>query len=477
VKKEIIILVSITLEETKVAVLENGRLFDLFIERKESEKILNNIYRGKVQNIVPALGSAFIDIGLGKSAYLSVDDIIAQCCEKNIENMIEVGQDIMVQVYKESMGTKGPKVTMDISILGRLLIYMPFSNGIYISRKIRDKQERGRLKNIVAELKENVPGGIIVRTEAEEATETELKNEISHLARLWVSIVKVFNGAESINLIHKDLEFVFQVVRDYFSDEVVLMYIDSRKEFEDVVNFVKIVSPEFLDRIVFYEERTPLFKSYGVEEEINKLRAKNIKLHSGGYIILQEAESLCAVDVNSGKFTAESTPENTAVVTNLEASEEIARQLRLRNIGGIIVIDFIDMKKAANKQKVLSKLHEVTKSDKAKIKIWPITKLGLVEMTRQRRKESLFSLLGDTCPVCKGLGLILSKESVFINVCSEIERLEFDSTENRVKIKLNPELVEYFRERKARLEELLGVGFDIEACRNMTSEEYEIVFA
>jgi ribonuclease G len=475
VKKEIKVLVNITLEEAKVAVLENGRLFDLFIERKESEKILNNIYSGKVQNIVPALGSAFIDIGFGRSAYLSVDDVVAHRGGKNIEDMIKIGQDIIVQVYKESIGTKGPKVTMNISIPGRLLVYMPFGGDICISRKIGDKQERRRLKNIVTELKKDVPGGIIVRTEAEEAEKAELKNEIKYLTRLWVSIVKRFNGADPANLIHRDLGIVFQTVRDYFSDEVVLMHIDSRKGFEDVVDFVKIVSPEFLDRIVLYKEKTPIFKSYGVEEEIKKLRANNIKLHSGGYIIIQEAESLCAVDVNSGKFTAGSTPEDTAVVTNLEASEEIARQLRLRNIGGIIVIDFIDMGKEANRQKVLDKLRAATKGDKAKIKIWPITKLGLIEMTRERKRESLFSLLGDTCPVCRGLGLVLSKESVFISICNEIEHLEFNGADNRVKIRLNPELVGYFKERKARVEELLGTGFDIEACGNMAREEYEVI--
>ncbi|MCL2390759.1 MAG: Rne/Rng family ribonuclease, partial [Endomicrobia bacterium] len=406
-KKEIV--VNRTLEETKVAVLEDGRLFDLFIERRESEKILNNIYKGKVQNIVPALNSAFIDIGFGKSAYLGVDDIVALKNEKNIENMIKPGQDIMVQVYKEPISTKGPKVTMEISLPGRLLVYMPFSNNIGISKNIDDKQEYGRLKNIVSNLKKDIPGGIIVRTEAEEAEEDEIRKEIKYLTRIWASIVSRFEDAKPMSLIHKDLGVVFQTVRDYFSEDVMLMHIDSPKELKDVTEFVKTVSPEFLERIVLYEGKKGIFKAYAIDEEIKRLRSNKARLKSGGYLIIQEAESLCAIDVNSGKFTAKTSQEDTAFLTNMEAAEEIARQLRLRNIGGIIVIDFIDMKKASNRQKVLEKLREAVKGDKAKIKIWPITRLGLIEMTRERKRESLFSLMGDTCPTCHGLGLVLSK--------------------------------------------------------------------
>ncbi|MDR2818616.1 MAG: Rne/Rng family ribonuclease [Endomicrobium sp.] len=470
------IVVNRTFEEIKVAVLEDGKLFDLFIERRESEKNLNNIYKGSVQNIVPALGSAFIDIGFGKSAYLGVDDIIAQLKEKNIENMIKVGQDVMVQVYKEPISTKGPKVTMDISLPGRLLVYMPFSNNIGVSKNIGDEKEHDRLKSIITEIKKDIPGGIIVRTEAEDADEYEIRNEIKYLTRLWASIVSRFNDAKPMSLIHKDLGVVFQTIRDYFSDNVSLMHIDSTREFRDVTEFVKIVSPELLNRIVLYDGNVPIFKAYGIEEEIKRLRSNKTKLQSGGYLIIQEAESLCAIDVNSGKFTAKTSQEDTATVTNIEAASEIARQLRLRNIGGIIVIDFIDMKKAANRQKILEKLREATKGDKAKIKIWPITKLGLIEMTRQRKRESLFSLLGDTCPICKGLGLVLSKESVFINVCDEIEQLKFDEYHGKIRINLHPDVVDYFKERKSRLKELFNAEFEIKTSQEIDREEYQIIF-
>jgi ribonuclease G len=474
VNKEIV--VNRTLEETKVAVLEDGKLFDLFIERRESEKNLNNIYKGSVQNIVRALGSVFIDIGFGKSAYLESNDIIAPRYEKNIENMIKVGQDVMVQVYKESISTKGPKVTMDISLPGRLLVYMPFSNSIGISKSIGYGKDHDRLKSIITEIKKDIPGGIIVRTEAEDADESEIRSEIKYLTRLWASIVSRFNDAKPRSLIHKDLGIVSQIIRDCFSNNVSRMHIDSYKEFRDATEFVKIVSSELLDRIVLYDGKVPIFKVYGIEEEIKRLRSNKTKLQSGGYLIIQEAESLCAIDVNSGKFTSKTSQEETATVTNIEAASEIARQLRLRNIGGIIVIDFIDMKKAANRQKILEKLHEATKGDKAKVKIYPITKLGLIEMTRQRKRESLFSLLGDTCPVCKGVGFVLSKESIFINVCDEIEQLKFDEYHGKIKIKLHHDVVDYFKERKSRLKELFNADFEIKTGQEVDREEYQIVF-
>jgi ribonuclease G len=473
VKKEII--VNRTFEEIKVAVLEDGKLFDLFIERREFERILNNIYKGTVQNVVSALDSAFIDIGLGKSAYLSIDDVIPHG-EKNIENIIKVGQDIMVQVYKEAINSKGPKVTMDISLPGRFLVYMPFSNSVGISKNIKDKQEYNRLKSIVTKIKKNISGGMIVRTEAEETTEVEIKKESKYLIRLWDSILMGFRNLKSISLIHKDLDIVFQIIRDYFSDDVVFMRVDSIKELKNVSDFVKIISPKFLDRIVLYNDKLSIFKAYGIEEEINKLHSNIVKLKSGGYLIIQEAESLCSIDVNSGKFVSESSQEDTAAITNLEAAEEIARQLRLRNIGGIIVIDFIDMKKTINKRKILEKLREATKGDKAKIKIWPITKLGLIEMTRERKRESLFSVLGDTCPVCHGLGLILSKESIFINVCNEITKLKVEDCPNKIKIKLHYDVVDYFKAREARLEELFSAEFDIKVNPEVPRDGYQIIF-
>ena len=477
-KKEII--VNRALEETRVAVLEDGKLSDLFIERRESEKILNNIYKGTVQNVVPALSSAFIDIGFGKSAYLGVNDIVTKGVkseESNITKALKTKQNVLVQVYKEPISTKGPKVTMDISLPGRLLVYMPYSNNIGISRNIEDKKESDRLKRIIAKLKkEEIPGGIIVRTEAEDASEDEIIRETRYLKKMWDLVVSRYETAKPLTLVHKDLGIVFQTIRDYFSDDVALMHIDSDKELKDASDFVKIVSPEFLDKIALYDGELPIFDAYGIEKEIRALYSNKAKLKSGGYLIIQEAESLCAIDVNSGKFTSKSSQEDTAALTNIEAADEIARQLRIRNIGGIIVIDFIDMKKASNRQKVLDRLRAATRGDKAKVKIWPITKLGLIEMTRERKRESLLSLMGETCPLCNGIGQIVSRESIFTKVCDEIQKMNGDKHHGIAKIKLNPANVEYFRERKARLKELFKMDFDIKTDDSIIRDDYQIIF-
>jgi ribonuclease G len=319
-------------------------------------------------------------------------------------------------------------------------------------------------------------GGFIVRTEAEDADEDEIRKEIKHLTRLWNSIENRFKDSKPICRVYKDLGIVFQTIRDHFSDNVELMLIDSKKELEDVCDFVKIISPEFLDRILLYEGKQPIFKAYGIENEMKALQSNKAKLKSGGYLIIQEAESLCAIDVNSGKFTSKNSQEDTAAVTNIEAAEEVARQLRLRNIGGIIVIDFIDMKKPSNRQKVLEKLRWAAKGDKAKIKILPITRLGLIEMTRERKRESFFSLINEVCPLCEGLGSVISKESLFIKACEDIEAMNIDMHHGKAKIKINPHMIDYFSERKSRLKELFNMDFEIKSDIDIDREDYQIIF-
>lgn len=473
-KKEII--VNHSQEETRVAVLENGKLLDLFNERRESEKIVGNIYKGQVKNILPGLSSSFLEVGLDRSAYLSADDIVSDVNEKKIEKMIKIGDVVLVQVDKEPISTKGARVTMDVSLPGRLLVFMPFSDHVGISKNIESRQERDRLKKIITESKpEN--GGFIVRTEAEEATEKEIKREIKYLTRLWSSINARAVNAKAPALVHRDLGVVFQTVRDYFNEDVDLMMIDSKQECNEVIDFVKIVSPELVDKVKPYTGKTPIFKAFNIEEEIKGLRSNRVNLHSGGYLIIQEAESLCAIDVNTGRYTGSRTQsqEETVTITNIEAAHEIARQIRLRNIGGIIVIDFIDMKKAKNRAKVLEALTRSVKGDKAKIKIWPITRLGLVEMTRERKRESLFALLGETCPTCHGLGLVLSRESLFIQITQELEQMKLGRHTGKIRIRLSPTVAQYFRERCARLKKCAGQDVDIQSAHDVTWEDYQII--
>jgi ribonuclease G len=472
-KKEII--VNRSLEEIRVAILENGQLSDLFIERRESEKIVGNIYKGTVRNILPGLSSAFVEVGLERSAYLYVDDVLSEGKEKKIEKMLSVGKEIVVQVDKEPISTKGARITMDVSLPGRLLVYMPFSEHVGVSKNIESREERSRLKSIVSGARADTRGGFIIRTEAEEATEKELKREMKYLSRLWNSVSQRAGQVKAPALLHRDLGIVFQTVRDYFNEDVDIFLIDSQEEYREVLDFVRIVSPELIDRIKLYPSKTPILKAFGIEEEIKKLRAIRVNLHSGGYIIIQEAESLCAIDVNTGRFTGHKSQEETVTITNIEAAAEIARQIRLRNIGGILVIDFIDMKRAKNRQRVLEALEKATKGDKAKIKIWPITRLGLVEMTRERRRESLFALLGEECPTCHGLGRVLSRESMFIAVNLELQQLKLGRHMGKVRLRLAPEVSQYFKERLQRLKQSVGAEIDIQSAHDVHWEDYQII--
>ncbi|OGS19220.1 MAG: hypothetical protein A2219_08105 [Elusimicrobia bacterium RIFOXYA2_FULL_50_26] len=472
-KKEII--VNRAPEETRVAIFEGGQMTDLFIERRESEKIVGNIYKGRVENILPGISSAFVEAGLEKNAYLFVDDVISEDTkERKIEKMLSRGHEIMLQVDKEPISTKGAKATMDISLPGRLLVYMPFSEHGGVSKNIESQEERNRLKRIISEIKPE-KGGVIVRTEAEEATDKELRREMRYLQRLWDSINERFQKLKAPALVHRDVGIVFQTVRDYLNEDVELMFIDSFQEYREVLEFVRIVSPELVDRVKHYHGKTPIFKAYNIDEEIKRLRSNRVNLPSGGSIIIQEAESLCAIDVNTGRFTGKKSQEETVTITNLEAAKEVARQIRLRNIGGIIVIDFIDMKRARNRQRVLEALNAAVKGDKAKTKMWPITKLGLVEMTRERRRESLFALLGEACPHCHGSGAVLSRETLFINISNELQQLKLKHHAGKVRLRVNPKVAGYFKERLARLAHIAGEKIEIQPAPDVEWEDYHII--
>lgn len=472
-KKEII--VNKSREETRVAVLEDGEMIDLFIERRESEKIVGNIYKGRVDAILTGISGVFVNIGIGKNAYMSGNDIIGGSDKKSIDKKLSRGKEVVVQVTKEPISTKGAKATMDISLPGRFLVYMPFADHGGISKNIDSRQERERLKEIIESIKPKT-GGIIVRTEAEDATKDELKREIKYLVRLWDSIQRRMKKVKAPSIVHKDLNVVFQTVRDCFTEDVDIFLIDNKHEYKDVVDFTKIVSPEHVNKVKPYNAKTPIFKAFGIEEEIKKLRSNRVKLPSGGSLIIQEAESLCAIDVNTGKFTGgKQSQEETVTDNNIEAAIEIAQQIRLRNIGGIIVIDFVDMKKSKNRQKVLEALTRAVRWDKAKIKILPITRLGLIEMTRERKRESLFSLLGETCHCCRGMGLVISRESMFININREFAQMRVSNHHGKVKLRLNTAVAPYFKERIGRLKKFAGESLEIHSSHEIGWDDYQII--
>lgn len=479
-KQEII--ANCTPDETRVAVIEDGKLAEIGIERKETAKVVGNIYKGKVENVLPGISSAFVNIGLEKNAYLYISDVIDQSGTQSenhsrhpsIDQLVKRGETMMVQVAKEAIGTKGVKISMDISLPGRFLVYLPFQTSIGISKNIEDEAERRRLKDRIEALRPK-KGGFIARTEAEGIEERDLKREIRYLTRLWDNISKRYQNAPTPSLIHKDLGLTFQTVRDILSEDTVVFMIDSKQEQHEVYEFVQMLSPELSDRVKFFDSKTPIFEAFPVEKELESLLRPRMSLPSGGTIIIQEAESLCAIDVNTGKFTGKESQEETVTQTNIEAAEEVARQLRLRNIGGIIVIDFIDMRKAHNRQKVVEALYKATSRDRAKIKILPITRLGLVEMTRERKRESMLSTLCQACPECNGSGMVLSNESLFIRMKKEIIGLTSGRQQGKLRLVLHPDVVQYCQERKEDLVKTIKRDCEIQVDGTLTYDDYKII--
>ncbi len=471
------ILVNCSPEESRVAVLENNQLIELLIERSESEKIVGNVYKGKIENVLPGISSAFVNIGLEKNAYLYVSDVIPTSGHNpssQIEKMIARNEIIMLQVAKEAIGTKGVKVTMDISLPGRFLVYMPQAEHLGVSKNIEDRNERERLRAIIESCAPE-KGGVIIRTEAEGADEQALRREMAYLTRLWDSVLRRYESAPTPSLVHRDLGLVFQTVRDVFTENTSIFLVDSRTEYRDLMDFLDNISPELKSRVKLYEGRTPLFEAFHIEKQIENIRLARVDLPSGGYIIIQEAEGLCAIDVNTGKFTGKKSQEETVTATNVEAAKESARQLRLRNIGGIIVIDFIDMRHARNRQKVMEVLANCTSDDRAKIKILPITRLGLIEMTRERKRESLFALLGEECPQCHASGRVLSRDSMYIRIKREILMMTHGHPGNQIKVALSPAVAEYFNERRSRLEHAVKHKLVITPDPTLPWEEYRIL--
>ncbi|MBW1935622.1 MAG: Rne/Rng family ribonuclease, partial [Deltaproteobacteria bacterium] len=410
--------------ETRVALVENGVVVELHIERQTGQELAGNIYRGKVIRVLPGMQAAFVDIGLERTGFLYVSDIQKDLIEleeemlknysrndeivsedltstyseqapgasANIEDLLCEGQDIMVQIAKEPIGTKGARLTSHISLPGRHLVLMPSVNHIGVSRRIEDREERERLRRIIEEIR---PGnlGFIARTVSEGANKRKLKSEMDFLLKLWENIKERMAKLSSPGLLHKDLSISLRSVRDLFTREVDRLIIDSREEYENILEFIEAFAPRLKYSVELYEGTEPIFDSYGIEMEISRSLGKKIWLKSGGYIVIEMTEALTAIDVNTGSYVGSRNLEETILKTNLEAVKEIAYQLRLRNIGGLIVIDFIDMEKKSNRERVFLALKEALSKDKARSHILRMSELGLIEMTRKRTRENINRLL------------------------------------------------------------------------------------
>jgi ribonuclease G len=500
------ILINVRPQETRVAYVENGVLVDFKIERKTSPTLVGSIHRGKVIRVLPGMQAAFVDIGLEKAAFLYVGDIrtdlddgfldpdrdepltdIDEEEEKTpsqpkvpIQDLLKEGQHILVQVSKDPIGTKGARLTTHVSLPGRFVVYLPTVRHLGISRRIESEAERTRLRNLVSSI--NPSGGVIVRTAAEGASEESLKNDIEYLDRLSREVLKTFDKKKNAAMIHQEMDVELRALRDLMSEDVKSVWVDDADIHKKVEKFVGQLMPKYKQNIVLYEEKKPLFDLYDIDIEISRSMDRKIWLKSGGYIVVDEAEALVVVDVNTGRFVGKKDLEDTILKTNLEAVKEIAHQLRIRNCGGIIIIDFIDMEKESHREKVLSMLMEETSRDRSRTNVISMSSLGLVEMTRKRIRPSLIKTMAEPCSYCDGKGYIKKKSTVANEMFRELERdlPQLENKKTNIVVHCHAEVVDWIYEVEGEtlnfIEKKLGrsVAFKIEPGYHI--EQYEIFF-
>lgn len=445
------IVVDVSFDETRVAVLEDKELVEIYIERESLKSIVGNIYKGVVENILPGMDAAFVNIGLEKNAFLYLGDV-NKLEFGDSEEYFEIkanplalrcGQEIVVQVIKEAYDQKGPRVTTNVTLPGRFLVLLPNTEYIGISKRIESEAERQRLKEIACNIKENGMG-LIVRTAAEGKDQEVLKSEFEFLKNLWQRIKQKSKESAPV-LLYKDYDLIFKAVRDMFTNQIDRFVINDRKKYNKVIEFLSAYAPSLKNKVEYFNLATNIFEYFQIEQKLNKALQKRVWLKSGGYIVIDETEALTVIDVNTGKFVGKNDVCETILKTNLEAACEIARQIRLRDIGGIIIIDFIDMKNQEHQRMVLDALKEALKRDKTKTVVVGITPLGLVEMTRKKVRQRLSSVMQSSCPYCGGAGKILSPETIAFNVLKEIEWFCKNRVEDKFFVEVNPEVCEVLR--------------------------------
>lgn len=423
------ILINCSVHETRVALLTEGILQELRIERNSNASLVGNIYLGVVAKVLPGMQSAFVEIGLGRAAFLHVADM-RQARQENgtllpIERLLHDGQVVLVQVSKDPIGTKGARLTTEISLAGRFLVYLPYDNRVGVSQKIEDEDVRERLKRTVEELaygKEKEKGGYIVRTCAEDASDDDFISDFRYLGKIWESIEEKSHVTHAPALLHGDVSIAEKVLRDLVNERCAAIYIDNLEVFEELMIFAEKFVPESLSLLSYYDKERPLFEQFNIETEIEASLSRRVNLKSGGYLIIDQTEAMTTIDVNTGGFVGRRDFSDTIYKTNLEATHAIARQLRLRNLGGIIIVDFIDMDSPEHQQGVLSELRKAVSDDRNRITVSEFTELGLVQMTRKRTRESLAHVLCEPCPYCGGKGEIKTAKTVCYEILREVLR-------------------------------------------------------
>ena len=513
------IVVNVGLLETRVAVQEGNLLTEIYLERHRHKSIVGGVYKGTVTNVLPGMQAAFVDVGLAKDAFLYAGDFIANLGEYErmmlaedeeadldldedtpangeggeraeapparerrvitpIEDVLRKGQEILVQVSKESLGTKGARITSFISLPGRYLVYMPQVNHLGVSRRIHDAEERDRLRQLVRGLRPP-GGGFIVRTVGEGRGEAEFSADIQFLVRVWQQVQARFAQAPPRSALHEEGDLVFRVVRDLFAADIEEILIDGEEEYRRAVEYAEALVPALVHRIHLHAERESVFEARGIEKEIEKAVRRRVWLKSGGYLVIDHTEALVSIDVNTGKYVGKRDLEETILKINLEAVGEIVRQIRLRDLGGIIIIDFIDMDREEHRSQVFRALKRALGDDKSRTNVLEISELGLVEMTRKRVRQSLHSLLMQSCPTCKGAGVVKSAPALTAEIYRKIQVATRDISGHEVLIRVNPDLAAYFQEEESDGLEVLQQRIQrkviVQGVQGLHKDEYEII--
>lgn len=486
------ILINVTPTESRVAVLENGVLKEVWLDRASHDGYLGNIYKGKVSRVLPGMQAAFVDIGLERTAFLHASDIHrvdrermtgqvpeATTTERPISELVTEGAEVVVQVVKDPMGSKGARLTTNLSVPSRFLVLLPGSDHIGVSARIEDEAERARLIDLVARLRPDERVGYIVRTNAEAVDEFALAADMAFLGKLWGAIDRERSAVRAGECIYEDLDLPLRALRDMMHADVERVRIDHADTHQKVASFVRSFMPDWLSRIERYEAERPIFDLYGIEDEIEQALHRTTPLKSGGYLVIDQTEAMTTIDVNTGGFVGHRTLEETIYKTNLEAAQAIARQLRLRNLGGIIIIDFIDMHEEAHRDQVMKTLEKALAQDNVRTSITGLSDLGLVEMTRKRTRESLGHVMCEPCPVCNGRGAVKSAETVCLEVVREIMRSGRQFEASKILVLASPAVVDLVMDEHsttiAELEELVGKTIRFQREEQYTQEQYDVV--
>ena len=486
------ILINVTPRETRVAVVENGMLQEVHVERALRRGYVGNIYKGRVSRVMPGMQAAFVEIGLERAAFLHASDIVraiptlasegaenGNAAQPPISELVHEGQEIVVQVVKDPIGSKGARLTTHLSVPSRYLVLLPYAKVVGVSVRIEDETERTRLKDIMQALAAETSLGYIVRTNAEGQSQEALSEDVAYLGKLWQSLQHGIARAQVGARVYEDLSLPLRALRDLMRSAVEKVRVDSRECFERTTDFARQFMPELAERIEHYPGERPIFDLYGVEDEIQRALKKEVPLKSGGYLVIDQTEAMTTIDVNTGAFLGHRNLEETVYKTNLEAAQAAARQLRLRNLGGIIIIDFIDMTDEEHKRQVLRMLEKTLANDHAKTTVYEMSPLGLVEMTRKRTVESLERQLCEPCPTCEGRGSVKTAETVTYEIFREITRAVRQFEAEKLLVLATPKVVARILDEEsaavAELEEFIGKTIRFQAEEHYAQEQYDVV--